>query len=70
MRVQIVMKMPDAFDQVKDAIQSATKFTETDELESDDEAKAKSVFDRFFKYGETATLELDTEKRTCIVLPV
>ena len=73
MRIQISMKTSDVFDQVKEAIQSAVEFTETDEQTEQNEeleAQAKDVFDKFFKYGEYVTLELDTEKQTLTVLPL
>lgn len=38
------------------------------DLTEDEAARLKEVARKFFKYDENLTLEIDTEKETCIVL--
>lgn len=60
MKITVSMKCPDALDQ---AINEATSTTQ-------EEAEIKNLCDKWFKWGEYVTLEIDTEAGTCIVLEV
>ena len=62
MKFQVTMKTPYGLDYALD-----------DSCGSDDEydeekIAARKVAERWFQYGECVTLEIDTEKETCIVL--
>lgn len=69
MKFTVVMKTPDVLDRaVKDALLGANPSLGNHELK--DEAFAlKEVCEEWFRYGEMVTLEIDTEARTCRVVP-
>ncbi len=56
MKIWINMKTPDC---LLDA---------TADLSEDDRLAVEKLASRWFKYGETVTLELDTEKETLVVV--
>lgn len=56
MKITILMQTPDC---LLDA---------TEDLSEDDRLMVKELASRWFKYGETVKLELDTEKETLVVV--
>lgn len=58
MKFQVSMKCPDALDQ---AINNATDTIQ-------EEAEIKKLCEKWFKWGEYVTLEINTDAKTCIVL--
>lgn len=60
MKITVSMKCPDALDQ---AINEATSTMQ-------EEAEIKKLCDKWFKWGEYVTLEIDTDTGTCVVLEV
>jgi ABC-type amino acid transport substrate-binding protein len=60
MKITVSMKCPDALDQ---AINDATDTMQ-------EWAEIKKLCEKWFKWGEYVTLEIDTDAGTCIVLEV
>lgn len=59
MKFQVSMKCPDALDYaIKEAAQN-----------EDETADAKRAADKWFKYGEYLTVQIDTDAGTCTVMP-
>lgn len=56
MKIRILMNTPDC---LLDA---------TEDLSEDDRLMVKELASRWFNYGETVKLELDTEKETLVVV--
>lgn len=73
-KFRVTMKDPDV---LPDAIQEAVSRLELpgldpDEVESVRERRAEKVGEvcrRWFEYGEYLTVEVDTEAKTCVVVP-
>jgi hypothetical protein len=55
--VKITMKSPDCL------------YDATDDLSEEDTEKFNKIYDKWIEYGEYLTIEIDTEKETCIVVP-
>lgn len=80
MKVYITFKTPDALeDAARDAAARVNESATADDRVDDEEAQqaADDAFDKvmevgqkFIKYGEYLTVELDTETGTCTVKPV
>ena len=65
MKIQITMKTPDA---VTNALEY-TDFSYIPEENRDSESeRIYKLCKKWFQYGECVTLEVDTEKETCVVL--
>lgn len=60
MKFQVSMKCPDAVD---DAIAEAAQ-------DEDEKMDAKRAAEKWFKYGEYLTVQIDTDAGTATVLPV
>jgi len=64
MKFRVTMKTPDALEQT------------IEEVEDQLTVRGKSISDvqdlceKWFKYGESLTVEIDTEAQTCVVVPV
>jgi hypothetical protein len=71
MKILIIMKTPDAFDQVKEVIsgEACEMCDERVDKCVNNEIRAKEIFDAYFQYGEIVTLELDTVAGTIVALP-
>ncbi len=66
MKFTVTLKTPDAlYDSLQDAVQNETGGDEDRYHELFDETM--KLCERWFKYGEYVTLEIDTEKKTCKV---
>ena len=59
MQIRIKMKTPDA---VADAL--------NDIQDEDEQYRLKSLAHHWFEFGEYLTVEIDTEAKTCTVVPV
>jgi ABC-type amino acid transport substrate-binding protein len=83
MKFRVTMKSPDCLeDSISGAINDSSldwdliskEHTEFDELrESEIHTKieeTKELCKKWFKYGEYITVEIDTEAKTCVVVPV
>ena len=77
MKIQLVFKNPDvvyeAVDEFEEKLREAHDgLTEDEVLDRVQEYReeAQEVASKWLEYGEYVTLELDTETKTCIVLPV
>ena len=63
MKFRVTMKTPDALEQT------------IEEVEDQLTVRGKSISDvqdlceKWFKYGESLTVEIDTEAQTCVVVP-
>ena len=68
MKIQVTMKTPDALDaaicKVLDAQYGEEVSEETDIIDS---SEIKDICRKWFRHSELVTLEIDTEKKTCIV---
>ena len=75
MKIQITFKTPDA---VERAVAEAVRYEQLPEFPVDGEQDqreiltqdANDVVSKFIKYGEYVTIEIDTDTKTAIVLPV
>lgn len=74
MKIYVTMKTPDALDEaIKEAVDEEIDST-MPENECEDIAKrkikdAKDLAETWFEYEEYITVEIDTETKTCIVIP-
>lgn len=75
MKIKVTMKDPDT---LQDAIEEAVKKDlsdlglDQDELESVMEKRCEKVTTlacKWFEYGEYLTVEIDTDAKTCVVVP-
>jgi hypothetical protein len=73
MKIKVTMKDPDT---LRDAIVDVVSETVSDMPEDEREAvmdcrieKAKEVARTWFEYGEYLTVEIDTDAKTCVVVP-
>lgn len=74
MKFRITMKDPDC---VYDAVQDAMKDLKIDGVSEDEmvelrekrEEQTRDLCDKWFEYGEYLTVEVDTEAKTCTVIP-
>jgi nitrogen regulatory protein PII-like uncharacterized protein len=76
MKFQITMKDPDGvYDCMKDAAkEAAEQVTGVDEDEREGLVETKmekiqKLAKQWFEYGEYLTVEIDTEAKTCVVVP-
>lgn len=70
MKIRVTMKTADALD---DAIHEAVRnisFDDPPELRVARKEQACALAGKWFRYGESVTLEIDTTKRTCVVMEV
>lgn len=68
MKFLVHMKCPDALDE---AIEARLRPTNLDIYEREEEKeKIQAICARWFNYGEVVTVEIDTEKETCNVVPI
>lgn len=58
MKVKLTFKSPDVLEQVMN------------ELDEDQQDELKEVADKFIKHEEYITVEIDTDTKTCTVVPV
>lgn len=66
MKIRICMKTPDALDNaIEEEIASASE-DEKEILKAD----ALEIAEKWFKWNEIVTLEIDTDKKTCVVVPL
>jgi hypothetical protein len=75
MKFRVTMKTPDALEEaIADAVCAAIPFSGDHEHDycahGEAECKAKDVCGKWFKSGETLTVEIDTESQTCVVVCV
>lgn len=74
MKIKIYLKDPDTlYDAINDAvaeIETGLSASETDAIKEVRKKEYKELSKKWFEYGEYVTLEIDTEKETCIVIPV
>jgi hypothetical protein len=77
MKFTVQMKDPDTlYDAIKDAVKenlSSIPGLDSDEREKLQEIREESVREiasKWFKYGEYLRVEIDTDAKTCMVLPV
>lgn len=74
MKIKVTMKDPDTlYDAIEDAV---TKDIDASLPEDEREAiaecrikKAQALASTWFEYGEYLTVEIDTEAKTCVVIP-
>lgn len=71
MIIEITMKTPNILDSIKKQVESniiseLLDYEKEEFLENQIE-KAKELSEKWFKYEEYLTVEIDTEKETCIV---
>lgn len=67
MKVRLVFKTPDVVENaVNEAISDGTTFSEEEIENFPDEFK--ELAKKWIQYGECVTLEIDTEKKTCVVV--
>jgi hypothetical protein len=74
MKFTITLKDPDGVQDSIDALDEMESVAglEPDEIEAVQEArkeKAREITSKWFEYGEYLTVEIDTEAKTCTVLP-
>ena len=76
MKFTVQMKDPDTLDDaiadaVKDDLATVVGLDDDDRanLAESREEKAREVAARWFEYGEYLAVEIDTEAKTCVVLP-
>lgn len=75
MKFRVSMKDPDTlYDAIAEAVRSELKQLglDQDELELLEESRFKKVSDicdQWFRYGEYLEVEIDTEAKTCVVVP-
>lgn len=76
MKFKVTMKDPDTlYDAVSDAVHeevSRIPGLDNDEIEavkSERKDKVKALCEKWFEYGEYLTVEIDTEAKTCMVVP-
>lgn len=62
MKFSVTMKCPDALSR---AITQATQAADT----KDDVEALEVLCARWFRYGECISIEIDTEQKTCVVIP-
>lgn len=76
MKFRVTMKDPDTLgDAIHDAV--AKDVAKLDDLSTDERADvadrraeaARKLCDRWFEYDEYLTVEIDTEAKTCVVVP-
>ena len=76
MKFQVQMKDPDQlYDAASEAVNDELKATNLDEEERDAiremrTEKVTSIADKWFRWGEYLTVEIDTETKTIRVVPV
>lgn len=74
MKIRVTMKDPDTLDDsVRDAVAQSFLDSElsTEEVEAASEVrreKMRAACDRWFKWGEYLTVEIDTDAGTCVVV--
>ena len=66
MKFQVTFKTPDALDFAIDAVTSVVNTLELEE----EKANLSEFAGKWVEWGESVTLEFDTDAGTCIVLPV
>lgn len=74
MKFTVKMKCPDSLDYAIMEAVASLKFADMDydyiqDLREAATAEANSVCRQWFKYGELLTVEIDTDAKTCVVLP-
>jgi predicted metal-dependent phosphoesterase TrpH len=76
MKFKVQMKDPDTLhDSIREAVEAQIKeigITDRDEIEAIADARVRKVQElcsTWFSYGEYLTVEIDTEAKTCTVLP-
>lgn len=76
MKFQVQMKDPDTLhDAIQEAVEAQIKeigITDEDEIEALSEKRREKVgeiCDAWFRYGEYLTVEIDTDTKTCVVVP-
>ena len=76
MKIQITLKDPDGvYESIKDAAESSTgdiEGLENDELDALAETRRETIEEqcnRWVKWGEYVTIEIDTEANTATVIP-
>lgn len=72
MKIEITLKDPDVlYDAIDDALEEFNiEGTNEEELESVKKVRKEKIMElcgKWFEYGEYLTVEVDTEKETCVV---
>ena len=74
MKIKIYLKDPDTlYDAISEAVDEIADGLPTDESEALKEIrkeKYRELATEWFEYGEYVMLEMDTDKKTCKVIPV
>jgi hypothetical protein len=69
MKIRVSLKTPDALEYaVRTAVARNENVTE-DEYE-DEKARIMVIAAKWFEYGEYIIVEIDTEAKTCVVIPL
>lgn len=76
MKFQVTMKDPDVlYDAIKEALEKEIMSAEFEDDEERDmiletrQGKVAKICAKWFGFGEYLTVEIDTEKKTCTVVP-
>lgn len=75
MKFKVQMKDPDTLhDAISDAVDEDVAAMKLDKDEQEllaetRKQKVHALCDRWFQYGEYLTVEIDTDKETCVVVP-
>lgn len=74
MKIKIYLKDPDTlYDSINEAVDETVDGLPNDESEALKEIKKekyREIANEWFEYGEYVMLEMDTEEKTCRVIPV
>lgn len=78
MKFRVTLKTPDALDEaiheaVEDSLMDADDDLDTDEIVAVGDIRSENwreISNTWFKHGECLTVEIDTDARTCVVVPV
>ena len=73
MKVRVTFKTPYAADQVRvpaaRAVMCTAEGSDEETAAQAEQEVLESLVNRFFRCGECITVELDTEAKTCVVVP-
>lgn len=73
MKLKVTLKDPDAlYDGISEALEEDLKELPEDEKEALEEIrreKLTTIANKWFKWGEYITVEIDTDQNTCVVMP-
>jgi hypothetical protein len=70
MKFRVTMKTPDAVDNATNDVLDAEGLPPDDETYRERKDELSTIAETWFQFGEFLTVEIDTEVRTCVVIPV